>query len=175
MDAPEPQDGTAQVPEPDPGTDAQGEPVPTGSERNPEPLLDVRSAAEAAGVSDRAIRKALTAGRLEGVNLDGRWYVQSESLAAYMAEREARNRNRAATGSEASKGAGTGLVPGAMVEALAVALVAERERGDRLEAAIVELAAQVEELRNRPEPEPPRPPWWRRWFGTSSGGSGLPV
>lgn len=157
--------------EPDPGTNAGAAEVPPGSARNPEPLMDVRSAAEAAGVSDRAIRKALTSGRLEGVNLDGRWYVQGASLDAYMAEREARNRNRAQGGSEAVKGSGTAMVPAAMVEALAVALAAERERGDRMEAALVELAAQVEELRNRPEPEPPRPPWWRRWFGTSGDGS----
>lgn len=159
------------APEPDPGTAADTAEVPPGSARNPELMLDVRSAAAAAGVSDRAIRKALASGRLEGVNVDGRWSVYAASLDRYTAEREARNRNRAETGSAPATGPGTGLVPAAMVEALALALAAERDRADRMEAAIADLAQQVEELRNRPEPEPPRPPWWRRWFGTSGDGS----
>jgi len=136
---------TARTPPHGSAADGTG-PAPSGtgpharSEARGRPVLSVEEAAERAGVGARAIRKALAERRLDGSQLEGRWYVDAGDLEAY--------RNRLAARGARSNGTGrTGTVPGPGVDELAGALadLAERFRSAVEDAADVRARLSIAE------------------------------
>ena len=105
-------------------------------------FLGVEEAAERAGVTPRAIRKACAEGRLAGRQLGSRWLVDADDLARY-AERLAA---RSAGSSRNVPGGTERAVPDRVPAAMYAALLA------RHEVALVRLGqaeAEAEHLRSR--------------------------
>ena len=159
------------------------------------PLVSVQEAAPRLGISERAVRKRIAAGKLAGVMIDRAWYVRLPEPAepAEQGREPGADRNYTGAGTEAASPAPVAATPAEQVIQAVLApfirelgevredLGRERERRERAERERDALQARVEALTytstprgdNPLLPAPPEPsqdaqsprPWWRRLFG----------
>jgi excisionase family DNA binding protein len=75
------------VPVAEPNSAPQPEPVPQ-SKQHHEDTIGTTAAAAILGISDRAVRKAITEKRLPATCLDGRYRITRQDLRTYMAQHD---------------------------------------------------------------------------------------
>lgn len=59
-----------------------------------------KEAALLAGITGKALRRAIRKGKLEASKVSGRWYISSKTLSKYLASREVKSEEEEATTSD---------------------------------------------------------------------------